>query len=116
MTETATAIEMISLAEIEILNPRVRNKKVFGDLVASIANLGLKKPITVSRRSDGQGFDLVCGQGRLEAFIALGQAEIPAIVVERSPPNTPISTRGSWRFSHRFPRQAASNQLPDPSG
>jgi ParB family chromosome partitioning protein len=27
-------------------------------------------------------YDLVCGQGRLEAFIALGQKEIPAIVVD----------------------------------
>ena len=45
--------------------------------------MGLKKPITVSRRN-GHGFDLVCGQGRLEAFIALGQKEIPAIVIETS--------------------------------
>ncbi len=29
-------------------------------------------------------YDLVCGQGRLEAFAALGQAEIPAIVKEAS--------------------------------
>ncbi|RYG98818.1 MAG: chromosome partitioning protein ParB, partial [Alphaproteobacteria bacterium] len=28
------------------------------------------------------GYDLVCGQGRLEAFIALGQKEIPAVVIE----------------------------------
>jgi len=45
----------------------------------------LKKPITVARRQDvaeGKSYDLVCGQGRLEAFIALGQTEIPAIVKE----------------------------------
>jgi ParB family chromosome partitioning protein len=52
-------------------------------LVTSIANLGLKRPITVSRRADG-GYDLVCGQGRLEAFLALGQSTIPAMVLEVS--------------------------------
>ena len=43
-------------------------------------------PITVSLRAEnepaGPKYDLVCGQGRIEAFIALGHLEIPAIVVE----------------------------------
>ena len=60
----------------------VRNKKIFNELVTSIAHLGLKKPITVSGRSDQSGYNLVCGQGRLEAFMALGQTEIPAVVLE----------------------------------
>lgn len=81
MSEAQTAVEMVPIADIDILNPRVRNKKVFAELVSSIAHLGLKKPITVSRRSDG-GYDLVCGQGRLEAYMSLGQTEIPAIVIE----------------------------------
>jgi ParB family transcriptional regulator, chromosome partitioning protein len=82
MSEAADTVEMIPVASIRVLNPRARNRRVFEELVTSIAHLGLKKPITVSRRSDGSGFDLVCGQGRLEAFTALGQPEIPAIVVE----------------------------------
>ena len=76
MTPTAQVIQRIPTDAIAILNPRARNKKVFQELVASIANLGLKKPITVSSRKDGDGYDLVCGQGRLEAFIALGQKDI----------------------------------------
>jgi ParB family chromosome partitioning protein len=40
--------------------------------------------MTVSRRATDAGYDLVCGQGRLEAFIALGQNEILAIVIEAS--------------------------------
>jgi ParB family chromosome partitioning protein len=47
--------------------------------------VGLKKPITVSRKENGDGeatYQLVCGQGRLEAFISLGEREIPAIVVD----------------------------------
>src|SRR5438094_2707142 len=84
MTPMANEIRGIPVNAITILNPRVRNKKLFNELVTSIAHLGLKKPITVSARPDQSGYDLVCGQGRLEAFIALGQTEIPAVVVEAS--------------------------------
>jgi ParB family chromosome partitioning protein len=78
---------MIPVDQINVLNPRSRNKIVFQTIVSNISNLGLKKPITVARRAegnDGKPYDLVCGQGRLEAFIALGQVEIPAIVREAS--------------------------------
>lgn len=81
---TTPEIVSIPIAEIAILNPRARNKKIFTELVTSIAHLGLKKPITVRRRPDAPGYDLVCGQGRLEAFLALGQTEIPSIVIEAS--------------------------------
>ena len=84
MTPMANEILRIPVSAITILNPRVRNKKIFNELVTSIAHLGLKKPITVSARADQSGYDLVCGQGRLEAFIALGQTEIPAVVLEAS--------------------------------
>jgi ParB family chromosome partitioning protein len=53
--------------------------------VANISNIGLKKPVTVAARTgkDGQvRYDLVCGQGRFEAFLALGQKEIPALLVD----------------------------------
>jgi ParB family transcriptional regulator, chromosome partitioning protein len=79
--QTATEIVNIPVSNIRVINPRSRNKRLFGELVTSIAHLGLKKPITVSR-SNGDGYDLVCGQGRLEAFVALGQKEIPAVVIE----------------------------------
>jgi len=78
-------IAMIPVDQINVLNPRSRNQRVFREIVSSISNLGLKRPITVSRRRDaanGLPFDLVCGQGRLEAYLSLGQSEIPAIVVE----------------------------------
>ncbi len=83
-------VQMIPIERIRILNPRVRNKEKFELIVQSIKNLGLKKPIQVSLRSaseeEGLGYDLVCGQGRIEAFVALGYKEIPAIVVEVSKP------------------------------
>lgn len=82
MTAKQPEICMIPIADIHVLNPRSRNKKVFNELVTSIAHLGLKKPITVSPRKSGPGYDLVCGQGRLEAFVALNQNEIPAVVID----------------------------------
>lgn len=82
MTPADTKVRLLPVADITVLNPRVRNKKGFAELVASIAAVGLKKPITVRSRPGGPGYDLVCGQGRLEAFIRLGQQDIPAIVIE----------------------------------
>jgi ParB family transcriptional regulator, chromosome partitioning protein len=78
-------IKTIPIDEIRFLNPRVRNRRNFQEIVQSIAKVGLKRPITVSPReteTDSAHYDLVCGQGRIEAFIQLGQTEIPAIVIE----------------------------------
>jgi ParB family chromosome partitioning protein len=77
-------VELIPVDRITVINPRVRNKKVFKDIVANIGQIGLKKPITVTKRNDVDGlrYDLVCGQGRLEAYQALGQVDIPALVID----------------------------------
>ncbi len=84
MTERIPEIKSIPIDAINVLNPRVRNKKIFNELVTSIAHLGLKRPITVSARDDSSAYDLVCGQGRLEAYIVLGQTHIPAVIVHAS--------------------------------
>ena len=77
-------VRLIPVDRIRIVNPRVRDKVKFERVVDSIAKLGLKKPITVTVGKPGddgvESFDLVCGQGRLEAFKALGQTKIPALV------------------------------------
>lgn len=75
----APTICTIPIARIHVVNPRERNRKKFQLIVNNIADVGLKKPITVAQRPDGD-YDLVCGQGRLEAFKQLGQTEVPAIV------------------------------------
>ncbi|MDT4811368.1 nucleoid occlusion protein [compost metagenome] len=75
----AAPIAQIPLADIRVLNPRSRNQQVFARLVENIASLGLKRPITVTR--NGPSFDLICGQGRFEAFKILGESTIPAVVV-----------------------------------
>lgn len=82
-----TDIENIPISEIRVVNPRTRNKKRFQEIVTSIDAVGLKKPILVSRReldADGTRYDLVCGQGRMEACGALGETTIPAIVTDAS--------------------------------
>ena len=75
-------VEEIPIDRIAVINPRVRNRRSFREVVGSIEQLGLKKPITVARRhgADGLRYDLICGQGRLEAYQSLGQTTIPAIV------------------------------------
>jgi ParB family chromosome partitioning protein len=78
-------VVMVPVKDITVLNPRSRNRKLFLEMKDSIAKVGLKKPITVTRHRESDGnvhYKLVCGQSRLEAFIALGQKEIPAIVIE----------------------------------
>jgi ParB family transcriptional regulator, chromosome partitioning protein len=75
----------VPIGEIRIVNPRTRSKKRFKEIVASIQAVGLKKPITLTKRQhaeDGTQYDLVCGQGRIEAFLILGQVTIPATVIE----------------------------------
>ncbi len=83
----AQRVELIAIEQITIVNPRIRNKKAFKEIVDNIAQLGLKRPITVTRRAEAGGpfYDLVCGQGRLEAYKALGQVEVPALVVSADP-------------------------------
>ena len=84
---TEKEIERIPIGEIRVANPRSRNKLKFQLVVASIRAVGLKKPILVSRRdldADGTRFDLVCGQGRMEACLALGETTIPAVVIDAS--------------------------------
>lgn len=77
-------VAFIPTERIRILNPRARNRRHFQEIVDNIARIGLKRPITVSRRvgTDPPEYDLVCGQGRLEAFIELNQQTIPAIVID----------------------------------
>ncbi|MBR0678280.1 ParB N-terminal domain-containing protein, partial [Roseomonas alkaliterrae] len=80
----AAKVQSVPIALIDVINPRARNRKVFREMLDSIAAVGLKRPITVAVRQGPQGlrYDLICGQGRLEAFRELGQVEIPAVVVD----------------------------------
>lgn len=89
-------VRLIPIDRIRVVNPRVRDQVKFGKVVESIGKLGLKKPITVTPGEpspDGrETFDLVCGQGRLEAFQRLGQTEIPALVRGLSKPEALLAS------------------------
>lgn len=104
--EVRKRIQMIPVDQIHVLNPRNRDKRKFAEIVASIAKLGLKKPIAVSLRRELEGdaeYDLVYGQGRLEGFIFLGQTKIPAIVSD-FPRETRLLISLTENFARRTPR------------
>jgi ParB family transcriptional regulator, chromosome partitioning protein len=76
------SVVTIPIAAVKALNARSGNQARFKELVQSIGALGLKRPLTVRRRNEGDSYDLVCGERRLEAFGALGQVDIPALIVD----------------------------------
>jgi ParB family transcriptional regulator, chromosome partitioning protein len=87
MDEPEILIELIPIDKIALLNPRGRSRRVHREIIDSVEAVGLKRPITVSRRRTAGGdirYDLICGEGRIEAFQALGQTQIPAIILELS--------------------------------
>lgn len=88
MKTPSDPIKLIPIAQILVTNPRCRDQKKFAQIVDSISKVGLKKPIKVSLRTKAeggeQGYDLVYGQGRIEACQKLGFKEIPALVVSLS--------------------------------
>ncbi|WP_333662385.1 ParB/RepB/Spo0J family partition protein [Acinetobacter sp.] len=80
-------IKLIPINKINIANPRARGRKQHNEIVESIKKSGLKKPITVRVRTDQSNdleYDLVCGQGRVEAFKILKQEYIWACILEVS--------------------------------
>lgn len=80
---SAPTVRWIPIRAIRVVNPRTREQSRFGEIVDSVARLGLKKPITVTPADPENGeerFNLVCGQGRLEACRSLGAEEIPALI------------------------------------
>lgn len=80
-----TNVVQIPIDQITVVNPRSRGKHKFRQIVANISHLGLKKPITVVQRGtrdEKPVYELVCGQGRLEACKQLGDATVPALVIE----------------------------------
>jgi len=77
-------VRLLLIDQIEVLNTRERNGRAFAEIVTNIKTIGLKKPIVVTPRPKPDGTEhylLICGEGRLNAFRALGEREIPALVV-----------------------------------
>ena len=87
MTGPQLPVELrpVEIELIEVLNPRERNGRIFSEIVANIKAIGLKKPVAVTPRGKPGSADfhylLICGEGRLKAFKALGETTIPAMVM-----------------------------------
>jgi len=82
-----TNVVRIPIDQITVVNPRERGRVKFKQIVSNIAHLGLKKPVTVVQRGSKDGkpmYELVCGQGRLEACRQLGDSTVPALVISAS--------------------------------
>ncbi|WP_135075574.1 plasmid partitioning protein RepB C-terminal domain-containing protein [Terasakiella sp. SH-1] len=103
MEHANPSIQIIPINKIRVVNPRSRNKKIFAELVDNIALLGLKRPIKVSPTKTG--YDLICGQGRMEAYQVLGSNEIPAIVTKVSEEDLHIMS-----LSENIARRKHSNE------
>ena len=88
MSKENNSITWVPIESIHVLNPRFRDPKKFQELVKNIDRVGLKKPITLTRRSKptrkGKIYNLVCGQGRMEGCLALNMKEIPARILSIS--------------------------------
>ena len=78
-------IEYVNIADIRVVNPRSRDSKKYADIVKSINTIGLKTPIVIAPRNDELGlkyYDLVCGEGRYNAYKSSGETMIPARIIE----------------------------------
>ncbi|HBT77776.1 MAG TPA: hypothetical protein DEB39_12820 [Planctomycetaceae bacterium] len=74
----------IPIDKIVVINSRRRDEERFKETIRSISELGLYKPICVnSRRLKKTGmYELVSGEGRLEACRQLGMTHIEAEIID----------------------------------
>src|SRR3546814_4894459 len=94
MALPAQRVEMIPIDRITIVNPRLRSKKTFKGIVDNIAEIGLERtiPVTARQGEDGLVYDLVCGQGRVEASRVLDPTEVTALIaIGRAHVCTPVT-------------------------
>lgn len=77
-------VKHIEVSKIFVMNPRARSAETAQELKENIEAVGLKRPIKLMRKlkpsPDGKEYDLICGQGRLEACMALGWDIVPAYI------------------------------------
>ena len=73
----------VPIDKITIINSRQRNEERFKETIRSIAELGLYKPICVNERrlKETGNYELICGEGRLEACRQLGKTHIEAEII-----------------------------------
>jgi len=79
-------IMKIPIRDIEVINPRQRDKERFEEIVESIERLGLLKPILVNScfLAEKGKYELLCGEGRLLSCQKLGHETILAEIINCS--------------------------------
>lgn len=78
-------VRMVPIAQIFVVNHRLRAKKKFDLIVDNISKVGLKRPVLLAEREkkdEGFLYDLICGEGRIEGLKALGETMVPAFIIE----------------------------------
>ena len=75
--------EEIPIEKIKVINSRDRDKEQFEMNVESIDQVGLLKPIRVNDKFLQRSgvYELICGQGRLQAHRNLGREKVLAEVI-----------------------------------
>ena len=115
------ALKSIPIAQVarNPFQPRTEfNAEELLELQESLKVSGLLQPITVRRRRDKNGFELIAGERRLRAATKLGWKEIPAIIkdiddrtllslalvenLQRTDLNPIEEGEGYYRLSHDF--------------
>lgn len=79
-------VREIPIQDIEVINPRQRDKDQFEEIVDSIGRVGLLKPILVNScfLEETGKYELLCGEGRLLSCKKLGHETILAEVIDCS--------------------------------
>ncbi|MBL0866623.1 ParB N-terminal domain-containing protein [Pectobacterium carotovorum] len=74
-------IVLVEISLIKVSNPRTRNKFIHNGIKENIEKTGLRKPVSL-RKIKEKNFEyaLICGQGRIEALVKLGETHVPAII------------------------------------
>lgn len=72
----------VPVDRIRVMNPRSRDEAKFQIIQDNICHLGLKVPVAVCPENKAGYFDLIHGQGRLEAFKNEGAKRILVIVMD----------------------------------
>ena len=79
-------VTKVPIQDINVINPRKRDKEKFEEIVESIRRVGLLKPILInSHYLEEKGeYELLCGEGRLLACMRLGHEKVLAEIVNCS--------------------------------
>ncbi len=84
---TDVDVNLIQGSEPDLSNPETARE--IGEMAARISQMGLLQPIVVERRENG-AYAVAAGHLRLQACRRLGWKTVPAVILDRQPPKSPL--------------------------